>query len=194
MKHYSFQFSIFSRLITPSLFKFATENLIRPFVFFNKIELYKTVSHYYVETKEEKKLETLNRLIKENNERFTVVFCEDSNRDIINKNWKKENIYHIVLNSSFEETIRLEIIKRVRSQRNVVFLVEDSLMRGLDFFVSAVVINYDFSPNIPTYFHRQRATGRFGRQGVVINIVTPFEIPKLNKIEEYFQITVSSKK
>lgn len=65
----------------------------------------------------------------------------------------------------------------------------DLLARGIDFDVD-VVVHYDM-PNKPcVYVHRSGRTGRNGKDGMVYNIVTQYEINKILNYEEELNIKV----
>ena len=66
----------------------------------------------------------------------------------------------------------------------------DVLSRGIDIQQISLVINYDIPYKVEQYIHRIGRSGRFGRKGVSINLVTPSDAFKLKKIEEYYNTIV----
>ena len=101
---------------------------------------------------------------------------------------------------------REEVINKVREGQVKVLLTTDVLSRGVDFRFVNVVINLDppllrennqtKAADPVTYLHRVGRTGRYGRRGVAINVVSDTLSQKAYMaIQEYFnkqieQITV----
>jgi translation initiation factor 4A len=62
--------------------------------------------------------------------------------------------------------------------------------RGIDVQQVSVVINFDISKDQHTYLHRIGRSGRWGRKGMAINFITQQDIPKMRKLEKYYNITI----
>jgi len=63
-------------------------------------------------------------------------------------------------------------MKEFRSGSSRVLITTDLLARGIDVQQVSLVINYDMPPNRENHLHRIGRSGRFGRKGVAINVVT----------------------
>ena len=85
---------------------------------------------------------------------------------------------------------RTSIINKFRSGETRILLSTDLLARGIDVQQVSVVINYDIPINIESYIHRIGRSGRFGRKGLSINLVTLTDIMKLNEIEKYYSTNI----
>lgn len=59
------------------------------------------------------------------------------------------------------------------------------LARGLDVQTVKVTINFDIPRSIDNYIHRIGRSGRFGRKGLGINLITSSDINQMKRIEEY---------
>jgi superfamily II DNA/RNA helicase len=68
----------------------------------------------------------------------------------------------------------------------------DVASRGLDIKDIKSVINYDFPQTIEDYIHRIGRTGRFGRRGIAINLITTQESSILLQIEEFYNTEISN--
>ncbi len=74
-------------------------------------------------------------------------------------------------------------MKDFRTGKCRVLISTDLLARGIDVQQVSVVFNYEMPQNRENYIHRIGRSGRFGRKGIAINIVTPAEHEhKLNDI------------
>jgi translation initiation factor 4A len=54
----------------------------------------------------------------------------------------------------------------------------------------SLVINYDLPRNFEKYIHRIGRSGRFGRKGVAINLVSQEDQSRLRDIERYYNTVV----
>lgn len=76
------------------------------------------------------------------------------------------------------------------SGKSRVLVSTDLLARGIDVQQVSVVINYDLPENVESYIHRIGRSGRYGRKGVAINIITNEDIDKIGQIEQYYSTQI----
>jgi superfamily II DNA/RNA helicase len=62
--------------------------------------------------------------------------------------------------------------------------------RGIDIQQVGVVINFDLPRDIHNYLHRIGRSGRWGRKGTGINLITRRDIQKLKEIEQYYNTQI----
>jgi len=70
---------------------------------------------------------------------------------------------------------RNKIMEKFRSGVFKILLSTDLLARGIDITQCGLVINYDLPHSQENYIHRIGRSGRYGRRGVAINLITPKE-------------------
>jgi superfamily II DNA/RNA helicase len=87
---------------------------------------------------------------------------------------------------------REEKMKEFISGRTRVLVSTDLLSRGIDVQQISIVINYDIPKSVDNYLHRIGRSGRYGRKGVAINFNTPYDTPKLNAIEQHYNIKIEA--
>lgn len=63
--------------------------------------------------------------------------------------------------------------------------------RGIDIQQVSVVINFDIPKCVNTYLHRIGRSGRWGRKGVGINLITRRDIGKLKEIETHYSTQIN---
>ena len=85
---------------------------------------------------------------------------------------------------------RNRIMKEFRDGTCRVLISTDLLSRGIDVQQVSVVINYDLPNNIESYIHRIGRSGRFGRKGTAINLLTGYDLKKMEEIEKYYSTIV----
>jgi translation initiation factor 4A len=64
------------------------------------------------------------------------------------------------------------------------------LARGIDVQQVSLVINYDLPTNRENYIHRIGRSGRFGRKGTSINLISNEDKRLMKDIEDHYAITV----
>jgi translation initiation factor 4A len=73
-----------------------------------------------------------------------------------------------------------------RAGRVRVLISTDLLARGIDVQQVSLVINYELPHQRENYVHRIGRTGRYGKKGVAINLVTPEEKIAMKELEEHY--------
>ena len=104
---------------------------------------------------------------------------------LTNNNFKVASIH-----SDMTQEDRTGIVNKFRSGETRILLSTDLLSRGIDVQQVSIVINYDIPMKIENYIHRIGRSGRFGRKGLSINLVTITDIMKLNEIEKYYSTNI----
>ena len=86
-----------------------------------------------------------------------------------------ENFSVGIIHGKLSDYERTETLKKFRKTQTRVLVATDIIARGIDIQKVGLVINYDipFGDNYQeSYLHRIGRTGRFGRVGVAINLLT----------------------
>ena len=63
--------------------------------------------------------------------------------------------------------------------------------RGIDIQQVSCVINFDISRDISTYLHRIGRSGRWGRKGVGINLITERDVMIMRNIEKFYDTQIT---
>jgi superfamily II DNA/RNA helicase len=84
-----------------------------------------------------------------------------------------------------------KVIAEFRDGVTKVLIATDVLARGIDVPAVTLVINYELPSSIENYLHRIGRSGRFGRKGVAINLVSPRDKPVMKEIEEFYKTVVA---
>jgi translation initiation factor 4A len=78
-----------------------------------------------------------------------------------------------------------------RSGEVRVLISTDLLGRGIDVQQVSLVINFELPHEHENYIHRIGRSGRFGRKGVALNIVSSRDMKMLNDISEYYHTSIT---
>jgi ATP-dependent RNA helicase DeaD len=90
-----------------------------------------------------------------------------------------------VLNGDLSQDARERVMARFRRNQIKVLVATDVAARGLDVDDISHVFNYDLPQDPEVYVHRVGRTGRAGKMGIAITLLTPREQWRLRRIEKY---------
>ena len=89
------------------------------------------------------------------------------------------------INGEMSQSARGDVLDRFRRQQLQILVGTDVAARGLDIDHISHVVNYDLPRDPEVYVHRIGRTGRAGKTGVALSLVTPRERGQLRGIERY---------
>jgi ATP-dependent RNA helicase DeaD len=89
------------------------------------------------------------------------------------------------LNGDLSQDARERTLRRFRDQQVQVLVATDVAARGLDIDDISHVFNYDIPYDVESYVHRIGRTGRAGKGGIAISLITPTEGWRLGRIEKF---------
>ncbi len=90
-----------------------------------------------------------------------------------------------MINGDLAQDAREQVLGRFRSGQITVLVATDVAARGLDIDNISHVFNFDLPRDPEAYVHRIGRTGRAGRDGIAISLVTPKENWMRGRIEGY---------
>jgi ATP-dependent RNA helicase DeaD len=94
------------------------------------------------------------------------------------------------LNGDLNQDTREQVLHRFRQNQIKVLVATDVAARGLDIEGISHVFNFDLPTDPEVYVHRIGRTGRAGKSGIAISLVTPKEQGYFRKIERFTRQTV----
>ena len=89
------------------------------------------------------------------------------------------------LNGDLSQDARVRTLGRFKAGQMKVLVATDVAARGLDIDGISHVFNFDLPNDPEVYVHRVGRTGRAGKSGIAISLVTPRERHRLSRIEQY---------
>jgi superfamily II DNA/RNA helicase len=138
---------------------------------------------------EKQKYSTLEDLYKKLSISQAIIFVNSIKRAEILAGLMIKNNYAIgILHGKM--TSRDDVLKDFRTGKTRVLLSTDILSRGIDVEQVGIVINYDLPDDKHQYIHRIGRSGRFGKFGIAINLITDRDLLKLQEIETYYNIAL----
>jgi len=94
------------------------------------------------------------------------------------------------LNGDLNQDARERTLGRFRKNQVKVLVATDVAARGLDIDDISHVFNYDLPDDPELYVHRIGRTGRAGKTGIAISLVTPGEKRHLRQVEAFTHQTI----
>ena len=154
----------------------------------------KNVTHEYYVVNGRERYQTLKRLSDFNPSIFSVIFCR-TKRDTqkVAENLIEDGYSAGALHGDLSQNQRDLIMKSFRNKQIQMLVATDVAARGIDVDNITHVINYQLPDEIETYTHRSGRTGRAGKIGVSIIIITQSELRKIKSIEKIIQNKILKK-
>ena len=142
------------------------------------------VSHQYYVVSERNRYAALKRIADVNPNIYSIIFCRTrrETQEIADK-LIKDGYNADALHGDLSQTQRDSVMDKFRKKHLQLLVATDVAARGLDVDDLTHVINHKLPDQIESYTHRSGRTGRAGKEGISIAIVTSREKSKLHPIE-----------
>lgn len=146
------------------------------------------VSHEYYLVNARDRYNALKRLADANPDIFSLVFCR-TKRDTqkVAEQLIEDGYNAAALHGDLSQSQRDLVMKSFRAHQIQMLVATDVASRGIDVDDITHVINYQLPDEIETYTHRSGRTGRAGKKGVSMVIISKSEIRKIKSIEKIIQ-------
>ena len=152
----------------------------------------KGIRQYRVDLeREDWKFEVLLDLYKNLNIAQALIYC--------NKRQKAEWLAEKMTAAGFPITCihgdmdvkdRMDRMTSFRKGETRVLISTDLLARGIDVQQVSLVVNYELPNQMDNYIHRIGRSGRYGRKGTAINLISTEDMRLMKEIEEFYAINV----
>ncbi|MCB0466188.1 MAG: DEAD/DEAH box helicase, partial [Aequorivita sp.] len=146
------------------------------------------VSHEYYLVNARDRYNALKRLADANPEIFSVIFCR-TKRDTqkVAEQLIEDGYNAAAIHGDLSQNQRDLVMKSFRNRQIQMLVATDVAARGIDVDDITHVINYQLPDEIETYTHRSGRTGRAGKTGISMVIVSKSEVRKIHTIEKMIQ-------
>jgi ATP-dependent RNA helicase DeaD len=145
---------------------------------------------FYVIDEYERK-DALIRLIDYKNPSKAIVFCRTKKDvDDIAEFLRGAGLNAKGLHGDMDQRKREEVIRAFKRDNLDILVATDVAARGLDVNNVTHVFNYHLPLDVDSYVHRIGRTGRAGKEGMAISLVTPHEFRALSKIQKIAKLTL----
>ena len=151
------------------------------------------ISQYFVGIeKEEWKFDCLCDLYQQLNINQALIYCNKRQRaEWIAEKLSAQGFPLSFIHGEMDVEERKKRMKDFRDGTVRVLISTDMLARGIDVQQVSLVINYELPSQRENYIHRIGRSGRFGRKGVAINLVSHGEFDNLKEIEKHYSTKIT---
>jgi superfamily II DNA/RNA helicase len=142
-----------------------------------------SIQHYALDVDDRSKFHELQRILGRS-DKPTIVFTATKQRS----RWVAEKLVSrgyraAYMNGDMPQAKREQVLSMFRRGQIRILVATELLSRGIDIIELERVINYDVPQDARAYTHRAGRTGRMGRSGEVISLVSPRDRQAFSNIE-----------
>ncbi|WP_457560313.1 DEAD/DEAH box helicase [Caminibacter sp.] len=149
------------------------------------------IKEYFYVIDESERKDALIRLIDYKNPSKAIVFCRTKKDvDTIAEFLRGAGLNAKGLHGDMDQRRREEVIRAFKRDNLDILVATDVAARGLDVNNVTHVFNYHLPLDVDSYVHRIGRTGRAGKEGMAISLVTPHEFRALSKIQKIAKLTL----
>jgi len=116
-----------------------------------------------------------------------------NSKNILNNLYTKlrdENYLISYIHGDMTQQERESNLNDFKSAKTRILLSTDLLSRGIDIQQLSLVINFDIPKSKETYIHRIGRSGRYGRKGIAINLITNEDTVQMKEIETFYNTKI----
>lgn len=191
------QILLFSATMPKQILDISNKYLKKPTIFRVKpkdITLTK-VKQLYFRVNRNERTEILDRLLKINNPKRTIVFCNTKRGvDRLVGELQERGYFADSLHGDLNQNARDAVMNKLRNGNIDILVATDIAARGIDVDDIEAVFNYDLPQDLEYYIHRIGRTGRAGREGTAYNFIFGRQMQELRAIERYTKAKISQAK
>jgi translation initiation factor 4A len=189
------QVALFSATLPPYIHNIVNKLMRDPVRVYVKAEqlTLEGISQYYVAVDDDiQKYATLKDLYSYISMSQCIIYCNSLKRVTDLYDAMTEDGFPVCrIHSGMEKGERDSAFTDFRTGKYRVLISSNVTARGIDIQQVSVVINFDVSKCVHTYLHRIGRSGRWGRKGVGINLITRRDIQKLKEIEGFYSCQIN---
>ena len=153
------------------------------------------ISHFVYLVSGEGRVGDLVRVLDEEQPGSAIIFCNTREETQFVCNSLCDNGYHAkAISSDLSQAEREKVIGQIRENKIQFLVATDVAARGIDISHLSHVINFSFPDSLERYIHRTGRTGRQGKHGAAISLITPQDIGNLYMLRLTYKIFPVEKK
>lgn len=146
------------------------------------------VQHYYLKTSQRKKVDVLRHLLNMPAFWGIIFFNQVGELGSAEEKLSFHQLPVVSLASDQFKTQRQKALEQFKKHQVNGLLTTDVASRGLDIVALPMIVNHDVPMTKESYLHRAGRVGRMGAEGIVISLVSPYEMDDFKKINRQLQL------
>ncbi len=153
------------------------------------------IDQIFYEVKHNEKVEALSRLIDITDSGRFLVFCHTKREcDYVADTLRFRGYPVEAMHGDYNQAQREKVLKKFKDSDIDILIATDVAARGLDISDISHVVNYSIPQDPESYVHRIGRTGRAGKEGIAVTLVTPRETMQLRLIKNVSRATITRMK
>jgi translation initiation factor 4A len=189
------QVALFSATLPDYIHQITSKFMRDPVRIFVKAEqlTLEGISQYYIAIEDDRqKYATLKDLYQYISMSQCIIYCNSVKRVSELYDAMLEDGFPVCrIHSSMEKYDRDLAFTEFRNGKCRVLISSNVTARGIDIQQVSVVINFDVPKCVHTYLHRIGRSGRWGRKGLGINLITRRDASKMREIEQHYSTQIT---
>lgn len=147
----------------------------------------------YYQVPQNQKFSLLVHLLKKENSKLVMVFCNTKrNTDFIGNSLRKNNFDALALHGDLSQSKRKKVLEHFNRSDKFILVCTDVAARGLDIKNVSHIYNYDTPKTSIEYIHRIGRTARAGKEGKAITILSERDYDNFRRILEDRSLNIST--
>lgn len=150
------------------------------------------IRQYHVQCeREEWKFDTLCDIYDSVTITQAVIFCNTKAKVVwLADRLRKANFAVAAMHGDMPQNERDSIMADFRSGASRVLISTDVWARGIDVQQVSLVVNYDLPLDKENYIHRIGRSGRFGRRGTAVSLLTRDDTDTLRELQRHYRVKI----
>lgn len=141
------------------------------------------VTQNYYRVTEKIRADVLCRILDKHTDKTGIIFCQKKKEvDALMNELMLRNYNVEAMHGDIVQSARIETLERFKKGAFQYLIATDVAARGIHVDNIDVVINYNLPQDVESYIHRIGRTGRAGKSGLAISLVTNRQLPFLNDV------------
>ena len=152
------------------------------------------IRQIFYEANPEIKFNGLLWILQQHKPDSAIIFCNFKASVIeLSRLLSKVGVSSACLHGDLDQHERDRVMAKFRNQSTRILIATDVAARGIDIEALDIVFNFELPAKADIYVHRIGRTGRAGKKGLAISLVTSREKSKILSIEKYTGTKVEEK-
>lgn len=148
-----------------------------------------TIEQQYYAIRDSHKTEVISRILEMQQDFYGIIFCQTKLEVIeLEEILTKRGFLVDSLHGDKQQKEREITLGRFKSGKTRVLVATDVAARGLDVNELTHVINHSLPWDVESYIHRIGRTGRNGKKGIAVSLISPDQIRLFHRIQTVTKI------
>lgn len=190
------QICLFSATMPPEIIKMTENIMTNPAKILVKNEnlTLEGIKQFYIScSSDEVKFDNLIEIFCHLDVNQCMIYCNTREKaENLAEKMREKKFVVSCMHAKMTQEERNKIMTEFRSGSTRLLVSTDLLARGIDVYQVGLVINFDLPTKKENYIHRIGRSGRFGRRGIAINLITKAESNLLIAIEEFYNTEIGN--